>query len=780
MKRFILLAFLLPLVFAKTKAQPGRLDSSFGTNGHIDLQKNVQFADFQSNGKFVGIEYLDSQLHVYHFDTNGSPDPSFEEGVSVNFTSLPAGSSRAGLVVGNDGKIIVLNGLPKDSPFNPLQRYAVVRFNSSGKLDSTFNEDGIAIGYFGSNGGGLLNKLAVTNEGDIFFTAFGFIKGPPGGSRLGLHHYSNEGAFSYGELTAYPQTFQNPLVYPEENGKIVVGATGVQTGYSYPFNTFMVIWRRKKDGTPDTSFGSGGQIVQQNYTNPGVTLSPIAIATDRFQKIIVAVGSGRLLRLKENGSLDSSFGSAGFVTPEYFVTKIAIQDDGKILVGGNIDSSFTITRYSDKGELDQTFGTAGRLLINFGTGGGISDMTISGDRLYAYGRGILAAYLLNEPQIVGPESNTTSGNYALSSNTSGLANTAYGANALQANTTGSGNTGIGYNSMYSNVTGTNNTATGGAALGLNTSGSKNAAFGVGAGFSQNNSSSTFIGTLADATIPVTNSTALGYQSTVNASNQVRIGNSAVTSIGGFSNWTNLSDGRLKKNVSEDVPGLTFITQLRPVTYNLDLDGIDTKLRTNMTSRPGAATNSPSILPPSAKELQAKVEKAKVRYTGFVAQEVEQAAKKLGYDFSGVDVPKSKDGMYGLRYAEFVVPLVKAVQEQQKEIQELKELVAKLSGGATPNNTNNTTIPLSNAYLEQNYPNPQTGNTLIRYHLPAATTNAKVVITDMKGQVIKSIDLNSRGDGQINLDAATLAAGTYNYSLWIGGKEVDTKRMVVGR
>jgi hypothetical protein len=146
----------------------------------------------------------------------------------------------------------------------------------------------------------------------------------------------------------------------------------------------------------------------------------------------------------------------------------------------------------------------------------------------------------------------------------------------------------------------------------------------------------------------------------------------------------------------------------------------------------------------------------------------------------VDLPKSKDGMYRLRYAEFVVPLVKAVHEQQKEIEELKELVTKLSSGATTNNTSNTTIPLSNAYLEQNYPNPHSGNTLVRYHLPASTNNARIVISDMKGQVIKSIDLNSRGDGQLTLDAATLAAGTYNYSLWIGGKEVDSKRMVVVR
>src|SRR5205085_6274713 len=98
-------------------------------------------------------------------------------------------------------------------------------------------------------------------------------------------------------------------------------------------------------------------------------------------------------------------------------------------------------------------------------------------------------------------------------------------------------------------------------------------------------------------------------------------------------------------------------------------------------------------------LQAKVDKATVRYTGFVAQEVEQAAKKLGYDFSGVDVPKEKDGLYGLRYEELVVPLVKAVQEQQKRIRALKELVAKLTASPTINNTNNTPINPSGGYLQ---------------------------------------------------------------------------------
>jgi hypothetical protein len=50
-----------------------------------------------------------------------------------------------------------------------------------------------------------------------------------------------------------------------------------------------------------------------------------------------------------------------------------------------------------------------------------------------------------------------------------------------------------------------------------------------------------------------------------------------------------------------------------------------------------------------------------KMTGFIAQEVEQAANEIEYDFSGVDAPKNDD-LYGLRYVEFVVPLVKAVQE----------------------------------------------------------------------------------------------------------------------
>ena len=79
------------------------------------------------------------------------------------------------------------------------------------------------------------------------------------------------------------------------------------------------------------------------------------------------------------------------------------------------------------------------------------------------------------------------------------------------------------------------------------------------------------------------------------------------------------------------------------------------------------------LPESEKLKEAEIQ------SGFIAQEVEAAALSIGYDFHGVDKPKNDTSHYGLRYAEFVVPLVKAVQEletknddQQEQIELLKK------------------------------------------------------------------------------------------------------------
>ncbi|MDI6804431.1 MAG: tail fiber domain-containing protein [Bacteroidota bacterium] len=246
--------------------------------------------------------------------------------------------------------------------------------------------------------------------------------------------------------------------------------------------------------------------------------------------------------------------------------------------------------------------------------------------------------------------NTANGVSALYSNTTGLYNTANGLGALYYNTTGFNNTASGTYALYSNTTGYQNTANGYQALYFNTTGFNNTALGYYAFFSG---------------AAYSNSTALGFNTAITASNQVRVGNSSVTSIGGQVGWTTLSDGRFKKDVSETMPdgrqavqGLAFIMKLRPVTYHLDMDGIASFLKTPDPDKSGLLKESEVI-------------KGKMLQTGFVGQEVEKAAQELGYDFSGIDKPKNENDYYGLRYAEFTVPLVKAVQEQQKMIEELR-------------------------------------------------------------------------------------------------------------
>ena len=169
--------------------------------------------------------------------------------------------------------------------------------------------------------------------------------------------------------------------------------------------------------------------------------------------------------------------------------------------------------------------------------------------------------------------NTANGAYALFLNTVGVNNTANGYQALYANTTGAYNTANGYRALFSNTSGVHNTANGNRALYVNTTGHYNTATGFSAGsVSDNSLFCTFIGYAAyqSTSTDFSNSTALGNACRITANNQVRIGNSSVTSIGGYEPWTNLSDARFKKNIRDNVPGLAFINQLHAITYTIDV------------------------------------------------------------------------------------------------------------------------------------------------------------------------------------------------------------------
>lgn len=428
-------------------------------------------------------------------------------------------------------------------------------------------------------------------------------------------------------------------------------------------------------------------------------------------------------------------------------------------------------------------------------------------------------------------SNIAIGYLALRSNTTGFLNTAIGVSAMLNNTEGSLNTATGAGAMLNNITGINNAALGNGSLNNNTTGQNNTAIGAGALFASvgtsnntavgtnaatltlNPSQGTFIGVSARALDNLTNITAIGYNATVTASNQVRIGNTSVTSIGGEVGWTNFSDGRYKKNIKEDVPGLEFINKLRPITYNLDVEEIDkaihqgsiiSQTKTNTISLAQTMSNEIpasqhrnmadglSMSPIERKgvsegESLSREAKSKITYTGFVAQEVEKAAREIGYDFSGVDAPKSEQDFYGLRYGDFVVPLVMAFQELSRKTKELenenveiKKRINKLELMISSASLNTIKSLPGSLQLDQNIPNPFARTTTINYSVPSGIQKAEILISDYSGKLLRTIPVSNAGKGTIEIDASIFINGTYNYTIVCDGKATETRKMIVMR
>jgi hypothetical protein len=184
---------------------------------------------------------------------------------------------------------------------------------------------------------------------------------------------------------------------------------------------------------------------------------------------------------------------------------------------------------------------------------------------------------------------------------------------------------------------------------------------------------TFIGSNSFLTEDRINVTMLGYSIAnpqCTGSDQVLLGNTAVTQIRAqVTGITAYSDKRFKSNISEDVKGLDFIMRLRPVSYNANPEILH------------QIWGTPDSLVKKIDHSQIK----NTRFIGLLAQEVHEAMKQSGYtSFTGIDIPRNEKEVYSLRYVDFIMPMIKAIQEQQsmieaqqKEIQTQKAQIQNL-------------------------------------------------------------------------------------------------------
>ena len=186
-------------------------------------------------------------------------------------------------------------------------------------------------------------------------------------------NFGENGKIYYSNLTAYSNAVE---IQPD--GKIIIG------GYSnIANNSGSLITRLNIDGSIDNEFAQSGNFILHEIQN-NKTYQAVAVKLQTDNKIVACarfVSSENsaynvgVIRLKTNGSLDSSFGDNGVVIVDINkydeIGNMLIQKDGKILITGNTGSSESagnpefLMRFLANGEKDNLFGDDGLVTTSY-------------------------------------------------------------------------------------------------------------------------------------------------------------------------------------------------------------------------------------------------------------------------------------------------------------------------------------------------------------------------------------------------------------------------------
>jgi uncharacterized delta-60 repeat protein len=322
-------------------AADGDLDPAFGSAGKVmtDFANSTDIANavaLQADGKIVVVgttyinnDYSGEDFAIARYNPNGTLDATFGTNgkVTTDFPGLAAVASA--VVVQPDGKILVAGGAFPQFTF--AGDFKVARYNPNGSLDTTFGSGGIVTTSF------------------------------PG-----------QGSYAF-SLALQP------------DGKIIAAGTDfVNFSSDDSSNTDFALARYRPDGTPDSTFGSGGQITT-DFDGFNDDVFSVLVQPDGK---IVAVGSAKnpvnyydfaLVRYLATGAIDTTFGSAGRVRTDFGAHNFdqaraaVLQPDGKIVAAGFAISqnggvqNFAVARYGSNGVLDPAFGSGGKRQIDFGS-----------------------------------------------------------------------------------------------------------------------------------------------------------------------------------------------------------------------------------------------------------------------------------------------------------------------------------------------------------------------------------------------------------------------------
>ncbi len=388
------LLILLFLCFKTFGQAPGSVDTSFGTNG-IAMTSIAYYSPptclaIQADGKIVVGGYASTgSFFCIRYNTDGSLDMSFGTGGMVSTVATNFYTSSSSIGIQADQKIILGSGK------------VLVRYNTDGSLDTSFGAGGTvvvpsreiwALKIEVSTGKIVLAANTYNGNNNLIVVRFN----PSGDLDLSFNTTGTKIL-----KTTSPSTFTGvlgltDLAIDDSSGKIsIVGYANVLAGIS--FFSYGLAYRLNANGSWDSSFsGDGiGGYVASTYTmllkpdnsiigagaqdsnifmymiNPNGTNSPTNVfssipdLTAKYLKqdsntkyVLAASGTSptnpfKILVVNPDFTLDTSFGTDGFVTPAfmYGLHGLCIQSDGKIIVLGTLETTVKLARFNGSAPL---------------------------------------------------------------------------------------------------------------------------------------------------------------------------------------------------------------------------------------------------------------------------------------------------------------------------------------------------------------------------------------------------------------------------------------------
>ncbi len=289
----------------------GTIDSSFNTSGLIG--GTVNSFSLQNDSKIIiggnfTINNGNATINIGRLNNDGTLDSAFNVGVGTNSSVLTT-------AIQADGKIIIGGTF---SSYNGYARNYLVRVNPDGSFDSSFN-------LGGAGASGIVRDCKIQNDGKIiivgsFDTYNGILVG-------GMVRLNNDGSINTVRPIAQSNTTFNNISI-QNDGKILSELNRFNSDLTDDntfdqnifnnliYNGFSVIFNR----TSNIILQSDGKIIVAGKQSPapGITYP------------------GKIVRLNSNGTIDSTF-NQGLTNPNN-IYSLSIQNDGKIIIGGDFTS----------------------------------------------------------------------------------------------------------------------------------------------------------------------------------------------------------------------------------------------------------------------------------------------------------------------------------------------------------------------------------------------------------------------------------------------------------